>query len=73
MHDEIANISRDDMQIKLRELWEQETNQEKIKSDDLLHSKQKWLEDYANNYGKAMMKTPDRRKRRKKQSPSSET
>lgn len=50
MHDEIANISSNDMQIKLRGLWEKETNQEKIKSDDLLRSKQKWLDDYANNY-----------------------
>lgn len=65
MHDEIANISGDDIQIKLRGLWEQKTNQDKIKSDDLLRSKQKWLEDYANNYGNAMMKSPDRRKRRK--------
>lgn len=32
IHDEIANISHDDMQIKLRGLWENETNQEKIKS-----------------------------------------
>lgn len=50
MHDEIANISHDDTQIKLLELSEKETNQEKMKSDDLLRSKQKWPEDYANNY-----------------------
>lgn len=63
MHDEIANISSNDMQIKLRGLWEKETNQEKIKSDDFLRSKQKWLEDHANNYGNAIMKSPERRKR----------
>lgn len=51
------------MQIKLRGLWEKETNQEKIKSDDFLRSKQKWLEDHANNYGNAIMKSPERRKR----------
>lgn len=65
MYEEITNRSDENTKSKLLDLWKKETDQEKIKSEKLLHSKQKWLEDYEKNYGNAMVKNPERQKRKR--------